>query len=375
MPGKDAKPRPPTLLGRAIKTYLDTHSGMTHEKLAAMLDVEPKTISRWKNGETVIANPYELKRIADILGIPYEQLGIPAAIHTPPTPEQIDTIIARMWANTDAALITDARAIGENLARQLTQQIKTSDTTSLRSTARAYNAIAYTTSLNVRTDQVQQAINYYQQMEYFARLLKDDTLINIALTYQGDMLRRQKDIPRAIEYLEAARDTTPEADTIARGNCIQLLARAYLQAHREKDFYNTMREAEELAYATRHETERSVKRYDLATVYEEYARGYSGLGKIQKALDYLNQAEKVKPPTRITEILLRVARAEVLIRGGDVSNGEPLAVQAARECRELGHYRHIERLYTLKRYMSKRVLDYGKAEKALSEALEGPTEF
>jgi hypothetical protein len=99
------------------------------------------------------------------------------------------------------------------------------------------------------------------------------------------------------------------------------------------------------------------------------------MGQVRKALDYIDLAEKVKVPNKINDILLRVARAEVLVRVGDVRNGEPLAVQAAIECRELGHNRHLERLYALKRYMSKKASSYSRAERALSEALEGPLEF
>ncbi len=55
-------------------------------------------------------------------------------------------------------------------------------------------------------------------METIARILKDDTLVNIALTYQGDMYRRLGDLGKSITYLEAARDTTPKADKAALGN-------------------------------------------------------------------------------------------------------------------------------------------------------------
>ena len=42
------------------------------------------------------------------------------------------------------------------------------------------------------------------------------------------MYRRLGKLTQAITYLEAARDTTPQADTAAKGNGIQLLGRAYL---------------------------------------------------------------------------------------------------------------------------------------------------
>ena len=90
----------------------------------------------------------------------------------------------------------------------------------------------------------------------------------------------------------------------------------------------------------------------LTHVYEEYAKGYDHLKKWQLALDYIDKAEKTRKPTKTSEILLKVARAEVLIHSGDLRNGEPLAVEAALYSRKYGHYRRLERIYALKRYIN-----------------------
>ncbi len=74
-------------------------------------------------------------------------------------------------------------------------------------------------------------------------------------------------------------------------------------------------------------------------------------------------------------MLLKVARAEALIYGGDIRNGEPLAVEAAIYTREHGHNRRLERIYALKRHISQRMMQYEKFERSLSEALEGPLEI
>ncbi len=129
MSDKDTKQRPPTVLGRALREYIATHKGATNEKLAALLDVDPRTISRWKNGETILTDPYELKRIADRLHLPYKQLGIPPIIYAQCSIEDIDTTVAQIWAAIDQALITDARAMGENLIQQINPQGKTDDPT------------------------------------------------------------------------------------------------------------------------------------------------------------------------------------------------------------------------------------------------------
>jgi hypothetical protein len=114
--------------------------------------------------------------------------------------------------------------------------------------------------------------------------------------------------------------------------------------------------------------------YHLAHVYEEYAKSYVALGKTQLALDYVDLAEKHSPQTKSVEMLLKVARAEALIYSGDIRNGEPLAIEAALYTREHGHYRRLERIYALKRHISRKIMQLGKAEQALSEVLEGPLE-
>jgi len=373
MSGKEPQIRPVSPLGRAIKVYLETHH-VTQEQLAAIIGYEPRDIRRWKNGEATVTDLYKLKGIADHLGIPYTQLGIPSAIYAPLSLEYIDSTLARIWSLMDAALINDARAVAENLVREVSYQIKTDDPILLHAIARTYHAVAHATASNVRTEGVQQAFDLYHQVEYFARLLEDQTLLNISLTYQGDMLRRAGKIAEATTYLEAARDTTPEADPTARGNNVQLLARIYLQADRESDFDYAIKQAETLALATRQQTEKAVTLYDPTTVYEEHAKGYRVFGKEQQAHDYIDLAEKVRPPIKVLELLLRIARAEILIYNGDLYNGEPLAIQAAIDCRTGGHYRLLERVYALNRYIDREILRYGKAKIALSEALEGPIE-
>jgi transcriptional regulator with XRE-family HTH domain len=371
MPGREAKQRPPSALAHALKTYRGVHK-FTQEQLAALLDEDPRQIRRWENNETALPDIRQLKKIADRLGIPYEHLGIAPSLYVPLSLEQINNTIDHVWSLIDEGRISEAYAIAENLVREAINQIEVrkQDRAFFLTFARLYHAAAHSTSLHVRTEDVGLAIHYYQQMEYFARQAKDDTLLNISLAYQGDMQRRKGDIARAITFLEGARDTTPQADQAALGNTMQLLARSYLRANRVDEFESALKQSEELAPSIG-QRKSTRNQYHLAHVYEEYAKGYDVLGKPQAALDYVERAEKAHTLTRSVEILLKLARAEILIHSGDVRNGEPLAIEAAVYTREHGHYRRLERIYALKRYINQKMLKYGAAELALSEALEG----
>ncbi len=374
MAGKQRKQRQPSALSQALILYRNKHK-FTQEELATLLDTEPRTLRRWENGETVLTDTRELKHIADRLGIPYDHLGIAPSLYIPLSIEQINITAARIWSLIDDGRISEAHAIAENLVREASHQLTTDDQNYLRSYAHMYHATAHATSLSVRTDDVGQAIYYYQQMEYFARTIRDNTLINISLAYQGDMYRRKNDLHKAITVLEEARDTTPGADLAAQGNVMQLLARSYVKVNQAKDFDTAIKTSEDIAYAVAEQTRSTRNQYHLAHVYEEYAKGYDLLGKPQLALDYIDKAEKSHVITKSVEILLKVARAEILIHSGDINAGERLAVEAAVYTKEHGHLRRLERIYALKRFLNRQATRYGRAEASLSEALEGSLEL
>jgi transcriptional regulator with XRE-family HTH domain len=373
MAGKQRKRRQPSALSQALILYRDKHR-FTQEELAAVLSVEPRTLRRWENGETILTDTHDLKHIADRLGIPYEHLGIASSLYLPLSVEQLTATIAHIWSLIDEGRISEAHAIAENIVREAANQLQTNDLMYIRAFTHMYHAAAHATSLSVRTDEVGQAIYYYQQMEYFARRLEDNTLINVALAYLGDMYRRKNDMQRAIAILEEARDTTQGAELAAQGNVHQLLARSYVKVNRIQDFDRAIKTSEDIAYAVAEDINITGNQYHLAHVYEEYAKGYDLLGQQQKAMDYADKAEKSQILTKSVEILLKVVRAEILIHSGDINTGEPLAVEAAIYTKEHGHIRRLERIYNLKRFLNRQADRYGKAEASLSEALEGTLE-
>ncbi len=366
---KQPKQRISTPLGNALVEYLQKHN-MQQQPLADYLSIDIRTLKRWISGDTILRDIHELKRMANLLSVDPESLVI-ATLNIPPTPEQIDTAVDRAWSLINEARISEARALIEKL---VLDTVPSDNPILLRSLIRAYHATAFAASLNVRTNEVSQAIYHYKKMEELARVVGDDTYLNIALSYQGDMLRRRGDMNEAIEYLEEARDMTPQADTSARGNGIQLLGRAYFSAGDIKAFEYAMGQAKDLSYAVDLRTGSTALQFHPGTVYEEYGKSYGRIGKVQQALDYIDLAEKERAPTKTSEILMKVARAEILIRSGDIREGQPLAVEAANYSRAHGHYRRLERIYSLKRYLSQQAMKYSKAEMAISEALEGPTE-
>ncbi|MFL5699092.1 MAG: hypothetical protein ACJ797_18575 [Ktedonobacteraceae bacterium] len=274
----------------------------------------------------------------------------------------------------DEVRVIEARTIIEKLVRDINAQIVTEDHALLHSLAHTYQAAGYVASMNARTSEVPLAIHRYHEMETVACIIDDQTLLNIALTYQGDMYRRLGDLSKAITYLEAARDTTPQANAAARGNGLQLLGRVSLLKKDLHSFERAMAETEDLASIIDPAKNSIHGHYNLGLVYEEYAKSYAALRQAHKALEYVKRTKATLPKTPNNKILLMIVRAEALIYGGEIDSGEPLAIEAARLSRIQGHQRRLERIQNIKRYLHQQTLKLGKAEMDLDEALNGPIE-
>ncbi|MBV9689416.1 MAG: helix-turn-helix domain-containing protein [Ktedonobacteraceae bacterium] len=371
MPQREPKVRFKTPLSKILIEYLETHP-MNQLDLAEYLNIGERTLRRWKNGEEVLTDAQELKRLAELLNVEPELLGVVSSVHLPLTLEQIDKALAHVWTLVAKARNYEARVAGEKLVKDLRAQITKEDNELLVRLARAHHVTGYVTSLNTHTNEVHKAIEHFEQMASIARLIHDDTLLNLALTYHGDMLRREGDIDEAITYLEAARDTTPLADVAARGNAIQLLGRAYVHRRDIDGFQRALAEAERLVGEIDSEQGSTNGLYCRGTVLEEYGRSYGTIGQMQKALAYLDEAEKELSPTMRWKILLMTTRAVTLIRGGEYHEGGELAIESAQLCRAHGNIRCLERVYGVQRYLERLSRDVGKISGDIREALDGP---
>lgn len=360
----------PSFAGQFLKNYRNAHK-LTQEQLALKLLIEPRTLRAYENGERQLNNVHELRRIAEVLEIEPERLGLAPLLYIPHTPEEIENIIAHVWNLVESSRLQEARKTIERLVENLRTQITTDNPVLLRPLARAYHTAGYVVSEATRAHESYVAIPHYEKMEEIARILNDHTLLNIALTYQGDMFRRLGSYTKAATYLEAARDTTPEADTSARGNGIQLLARVYLRKGEFGNFERAMGEAEELSYTFDLTSSSTQGHYSPGTVYEEYGRSYAELRQTDKALEYLERAQKTLPQTKFWELLVMTSRAEALIKGNEFRSGIQLAVDAAEQIQINGVLRYLDRIYGIQQYLDMLTREIGQLSAPLREILDG----
>ncbi|MBX5452112.1 helix-turn-helix domain-containing protein [Thermogemmatispora sp.] len=375
MAGKQTR-RMASAAGAFLKRYRKQH-GLTQEQLASDLNIEPRTLRAYENGERSLHDINELYRIADRLGVEPEQLGVVGRLHPPRSPQDIEELLTHAWSLVEAARLYEARAVIEHLTQSLSRQITGEQPELLRALARSYHTAGYIVSLATRAPSSQEALIYYRNLEEVARLLRDDTLLAIALTYQGDLHRRLGHLEQATLYLEAARDTTPQADQAARGNALQLLARTYLRRGEVARFETAMRQAEELAPVGFDPSSSTHGCYSLGTVYEEYGRSYADMGQPVKAMEFLQRAETHLPSTPHWRLLVETAKMLALIKGNEFEAGITLALALVEEIRRCGTLRYLDRLYLANRFLKEQEQRIGKASAALNEALllEGAPDY
>ncbi|HEX4208069.1 MAG TPA: hypothetical protein VHZ51_28470, partial [Ktedonobacteraceae bacterium] len=261
--------------------------------------------------------------------------------------------------------IQEASRITEHLIQNVQTQITIEDPALLYNLAEAQHVAAHIISLTSSANQSYKAIPYYQEMETIARQTNNQTQLNIALTYQGDMYRRLGDINQAITYLEGARDTTPNADIAAKGNNHQLLARAYLRKKDLSNFNREMDKAEEATYHFNPDTSSTRGHYNIGLVYEEYGRSYADLGKMEKALEYLERAKAALPSTLLWELLIKTAKALALVKGGELQEGIQLATETTNALYTINNLRYLDRVHIIEQYLNKKEEYYSRKQREI----------
>ncbi|MBV8822166.1 MAG: helix-turn-helix domain-containing protein [Chloroflexi bacterium] len=353
-------------IGQVLRDYRKSYK-LTQEQLAERLGVEPKTVIRWENGQSV-RNVEKLHRYADLLGVSPVAFGLQPFRQR--SPEEIDAVVAHGWGLMAQARYREARNTLATLL--LDVHIESDDETLLRALAPAYYLAGHVASITIRTGQIGQAISYFQTLQDIARQIDDDSWLNVALTYHGDMLRRTREISKALDYLQGARDITPQADFLAKGNNAQLLARVYVVQGNMHDFEQEMRKAEEIAAgdpaASIHIT------YSLGTVYIEWAKILAKQGKMEEALRYNQLAKEHFPQNPRWGLLLKIARSEAMVYGGELEEGLKMAKEVTQLCLEQGDMRRLERIYGIKKYLRQQRMRFGRADDELEEMLEGQIE-
>lgn len=359
-------------LAPILKEYRKQY-GLTQLQLADTLHVDERTLRRWEHQETRPADVRELRRIASVLGVAAERLGVTDQAGGIP-PEWADETLHHVWQLIAAARVSEARAVAERLVADLqTNALRPGCQAHLYRLTQAHRVAAYVQDKNSRTSEVHYPLASYRAMEQTARLLDDPPLLALALAFEGEMYIRIGEVNTGTEYLETALVIAPEEDSTAKGVAALFLARGYFKAGQRGAFERWMAEAEARAGQV---TGNSVigEPFGLKAVYEEHGKSYALLGNLHQALEYIERAEHLPPFGPYWDLVLKTTTVMALIRGGEIQDGVGLAVECIELCRKCGTFRLLERIYRMQQYLQCLTTSLERATAVLREALDGPIE-
>ncbi|TME04898.1 MAG: helix-turn-helix transcriptional regulator [Chloroflexi bacterium] len=348
--------------------------GLTQLQLAETLHVDERTLRRWEHQETRLTDVRELRRLASVLGVAAERLGVTDQAGGI-SPEQADETLHHVWQLIAAARFFEARAVAERLVAELQTNAPCPGCQAhLYRLTQAHRVTAYVRSENTRTSEVRYPLASYRAMEQTARLLDDPPLLALALAFEGEMYTRVGEVNTGNEYLETALGIAPDEDSPAKGAVALLLAKGYFKAGQRGAYERWMAEAEARAEQV---TGDSVigEPFGLKAVYAEYGRSSALLGNLHQALEYIERAQHLPPFGTYWDLVLKTTTVMALIRGGEIQCGVALAVECIELCRKHGAFRLLERIYRMQQYLQCLTTSLEQSTALLREALDGPIEY
>jgi tetratricopeptide (TPR) repeat protein len=278
--------------------------------------------------------------------------------------------IEQIWFLLSRANVPKAKEIGENLVQDILSLEKDSEPDLCKVLAHACHATGYMVGMSVRYTGTRAPIVYFEEMQRAARRVGDDSLVVIALTYQGDMYRRAGNYEKAKECLKRAY-AIPQQDLAAHGNCAQLLGRLSSQIGEEAKFESMMSEAEEIAREIDQYHNSLHGQYSLGTVYIDYSKHYNKMGETRKAFDYFAKAEEALPDMPHWNTLVKATKGLLLVRINDLEQGMPYIMEAIQLAQKHGNYRLLDHFYNLQNDLAHKAIAFNRASLSLDEALHG----
>lgn len=360
-------------VGQVIREYRKAR-GITQKQFAVELGVEARTLRMYENGERVLENVSDLRRIADLLAIDPAELGLAARAPSVVDSQEIEEALEQIASLLLQARLVEARTTAETLLRNLKRQNRPSDPAFLCSLACVYCVTGQVQALVRKTGEVAHVLQQYQEMAKLARALEDQSLLALALAFHADLLRRRGDTAQALGYLEKARETCPLASTAARGTVALVWGRVYLARGEREQFEDELARAAELARLPGAELDHTLTQFSLGAVYADYGRGYALLGELAQSQRYLRQAETHLPACNLWNLVLQATQAEALVHAGEIMPAMPMLIEVAHLARTYGHQLLIERLYRLHIHLEDQITLLRQASRSLSDLLHGPLE-
>ena len=302
-------------IGKRLKEERGKKS-LTILQAAIQADINEKTLRNYENGK--ITKHQTLLKIAAIYEIDVRELGFIPAGKSSYSLNEARAQLARGKDQLEKSLFSNARVTSDLLIANLQQNINLLPSRDQREATRllahAHFISGHTDTITKADFDVALARNHFEAMHKLALSINDQTSLCNALTYDGEMLRREGKFAEAEQALLAAPDHKG-VEINARGNRAQMLARLYADIHKPALFKEQIERAKDFAQqaATRQFLSSLSIPFNVFSVEEEEVRSYLINSQINKCLTLIQNAEKHMPDSPRWKTLLKITKGETYL--------------------------------------------------------------
>ena len=348
--------------GKLVKAYRKQRE-WTQEQVAEKWGHTREYVSQIERGVRKLDKHEQVARLADILEIPSERLdavgkGLPQRQLVAQTPSEADNVLFQTLLDSSLATVklswliwyADRNAtILENLDNLIArlESASTQYRGEFLRPAQQVLAYAYEMKGKIAFDQLKygEASGYFHEMQLLGEELKNADIIALAMTYQGDVLRKRGRYETAIRYLEMAQSYSNVASPSVAGMRWLILARAHSAYNAESQFVEAIDHAQEIVTHTKEDMDTLSNQFGLVEVLQERAQGYTMLWKPQIALDIYKETDALRPfrPLRDLGSYL-IVKAQAHTYNGDIEQGISYAINGLELATQYKSPRHISRV-------------------------------
>ncbi len=350
--------------GKLVRAYRHQH-GWKQDELAERWGFTREYVSQIERGKRKLDRPEQVTRLADILGIPEEQLARVGK----GTPSKRPTGAQRGSKSDDLlleALLEPAHTTiklswllwqGNGMLLDLTHNLHDLERRlngvlgiyrgqfhqpALRILASVYELLG---KQAIERTATQKAITHFQRMYDIAEELGDTDLLPLAMIHQAGMLRRKGQFEASFQHLEAAEKRARSASRWLQGHLWKTLSRNFYVYGNEQGFLHSIDRAESFAENMEATVDTMTHGFDKLSVLQERAQGYTVLWQPEKALVIYQQTDKMRPfRPLLDQSSYHIVKAQAFCYSGNLQTGIEHALTGLRIAENLGSIRYVVRL-------------------------------
>ncbi|RAQ97722.1 helix-turn-helix domain-containing protein [Thermogemmatispora tikiterensis] len=381
---------PKNTFGHLIRTYRRLR-GWSQADLAQRWGYSREYVSQIERGQRKLDSLQQVLRLADLLGIPQDQLdaigrGIPRRSIPIQRPEQADSAILQMllapsrdmvqlsyllWIADQAPSLEDKL---HDLVSQLDQAL-ISYHGDLLKPAQQLLAYAHQMLGRMAVDRLDlaAAAGHFSEAVALGEELRDPDLLTIGMVYQGSLLRKRGRFSTAIRCFEAAHQYLQGASTATQGMYYVNFSTVYADSGQHEPFLRCIDQALDLATTHKESIAGLANDFSLDDVLWAKAGGLAELWKPAEALKIYEQTDKLRPFRPLRELgAYLIDKGEAFLRLGELDEGISLSLKGIELATSYQSRRQLG--WIEKTYQRLRVLPIGKDKRldtlkdALSEA-------